>query len=929
MKSSLILDYDLPKNIRQCKTVPINSWIEGKPYMKFKTRLYVGFGLIIVLCIILVSMMMSMLNQLNHNLNRVVQERYEKVRLVNIIYQELNSISRDSRGLLANPPSELLPIFEANITQNNASLKQALDDLRGLENEGKTRELIQKLRGFGDIYQNNQYEIEVLREAGKEEEANRLYWYESREIRERMFELIDKLKKTEEQAMMDELDQSRIGYELAVKMTYIYVVLGVLMGIGVTIWVVRSLTGSLNRITSVMTEVADYETDKLPRLQVNAEDEIGAISSAYNHMAKALEDHIQKVKEFSDTAENQSWLKTQVAVMATMYAGIESLQELANLFITKVTPMVGASYGVFYRKEGKGEAARLRKLAAYADSDIDFGGEFRLGEGLVGQCALENREISLTQIPDDYIKIASGIGLSSPKMILLLPADFEGEVLAVVELASFTEFTPLQQMLLDEVMSSLGITINSIISRMQVEKLLQESQALTEELQSQSEELQLQQEELRTINEKLEEQYENSEQKTTELEKTRLILEEKAQQLAISSQYKSEFLANMSHELRTPLNSLLILAQMLAENNEKNLMPKQVEYANTIHSAGNDLLHLINDILDLAKIESGNDEVNPEEVTLHTVKTLVEKQFMPVARQKGLQFTVELTSGLPKMIWTDERRLQQILKNLLSNAFKFTEKGSVSLHIGMAKEKIAGIQDDMVITFSVMDTGIGVSKENQEIIFEEFKQADGTTSRKYGGTGLGLSISRKIAELLGGHIGIESEEGMGSTFTLYLPGRQAEAMSSEKEVAVSVDYNEEAVQSIPQVGPAEALLVGKKILIVDDDMRNVFALTTAIEGHHMKVVFAENGREAIDVLMSNPDIDLILMDIMMPEMDGFEAMRIIRQNPEYQTLPIIALTAKAMKHDREQCIEAGASDYISKPVNLEQLFSLMRVWLYR
>ncbi|WP_312109687.1 response regulator [Brevibacillus reuszeri] len=897
--------------------------------MKFRTRLYAGFCIIIVLGIILVSVMMSMLNQLNHNLNRVVQERYEKVRLVNIIYHELNSISRDSRGLLANPPSELLPTFQESINQNNAKMKQALEDIGDLENEGTTRELVRKLRGFGNIYQDNQYKIEALREAGKEEEANRLYWYESRDIREQMFETIDELKKIEEQAMADELAQSRNGYELTVKMTYIYVVVGVVIGIGVTIWVVRSLTGSLNRITSVMTEVADYETDKLPRLTIHSEDEIGAISNAYNNMAEALEGHIRKVKEFSDTAESQSWFKTQVAEMATMYAGIESLQELASLFITKVTPMVGASYGVFYTKEGKGEATRMRKLAAYADNEGSFRGEFRLGEGLVGQCALENREIILTDIPDDYIKITSGIGLAKPTMIMILPADFEGEVLAVVELASFTEFNSLQQMLFDEVMSSVGVTINSIVSRMQVEKLLQESQALTEELQSQSEELQLQQEELRTINEKLEEQYENSEQKTAELEKTRMILEEKAQQLAISSQYKSEFLANMSHELRTPLNSLLILAQMLAENNEKTLLPKQVEYANTIHSAGNDLLHLINDILDLAKIESGNDEVYPEEVTLQTVKTLVEKQFMPVARQRGLQFTVDLSAGLPKMIWTDERRLQQILKNLLSNAFKFTEQGSVRLHIGMANEEISGIHDDRVIAFSVLDTGIGVSKENQEIIFEEFKQADGTTSRKYGGTGLGLSISRKIAELLGGHIGIESEEGLGSTFTLYLPARHADVRSGEREAAAGVFHDEEAVQSITEAGSAEALLVGKKILIVDDDMRNIFALTTAIEGHHMKVVFAENGREAIDVLVGNPDIDLILMDIMMPEMDGFEAMRIIRQKKEYQTLPIIALTAKAMKHDREQCIEAGASDYISKPVNLEQLFSLMRVWLYR
>lgn len=900
--------------------------------MKFRTKLYVGFCFIIVLSILLLSFIMSMLNQLNHNLNRVVQERYEKVRLVNIIFQELNSISRDSRGMLANPPSELIPVFEENINQNNVNLKMALADLGKLETAGKTKELVKRLQVFGEIYQNNQYKIESLQEAGKHEEVNQLYWYESRNIREQMFEVIEELKTIEEKAMVQELDQSRNGYEFAVNMTYIYVVFGVVIGIGVTIWVVRSITGSLRRVTAVMTEVADYEKDTLPRIVIHADDEIGAISDAYNNMAEALEEHIRKVKDFSDTAENQSWLKTQVAEIATMFAGIENVYDLASLFITRLTPMVGASYGVFYIKEGKAEGMRLRKLAAYADSAAEIGGNgFRMGEGLVGQCAMENREITLTQIPADYIQISSGLGLASPKMIMIVPAEFEGQVLAVVEVASFTEFSPLQQLVMREVMSSVGATINSIMSRMQVEKLLQESQALTEELQSQSEELQLQQEELRTINEKLEEQYENSEQKTQELEKVRLVLEEKAQQLAISSQYKSEFLANMSHELRTPLNSLLILAQMLAENNEKNLMPKQVEYANTIFSSGNDLLHLINDILDLAKVESGNLDVNPEEVALRSVKAHVEKQFMPVARQKGILFTVEVAPDVPKMMWTDERRLQQILKNLLSNAFKFTEKGSVTLHIGKAN---AGPlhsegQEEMSITFSVTDTGIGVSKENQDIIFEEFKQADGTTSRKYGGTGLGLSISRKIAMLLGGHISIESEEGKGSTFTLYLPARHEIAAFAEKEAAVSLFQDVETPHPINENDPAEALLVGKKILIVDDDMRNVFALTTAIESHRMQVVFAENGREAIDVLMSNEDIDLILMDIMMPEMDGFEAMRRIRQKPEYQTLPIIALTAKAMKHDREQCIKAGASDYISKPVNLEQLFSLMRVWLYR
>lgn len=899
--------------------------------MKFTTKLYVGFSFIIVLSIILLSTIMNMLNQLNHNLNTVVQERYEKVRLVNIIKYELDSISRDSRGMLANPPLELIPVLQENINQHNINVKVALDALGNLKTDGRSQELVRKLKALGEMYENNQYKIEALREAGKSTEVNKLYWYDSRQVREQMNEVIDELKKIEEQAMENELERSNDAYQFALRMTYLYIIAGLLIGIGITIWVVRSITASLGRVTSVMTAIADAETDKLPRIEVTAKDEIGAISEAYNEMAQALEEHIQQVKEFSDSAEKQSWLKTQVAEIATMYAGIENLHDLASLFITKLTPLVGASYGVFYIKEGNG----LRKLAAYAFNNEEIGlTSFQLGEGLVGQAALENRMILLTEVPDNYIKISSGIGLASPETIMIFPAESDGEVLAVVELATFTSFTPLQQLLLDEVTSHVGITIKSIVNRMQVERLLQESQALTEELQSQSEELQFQQEELRTINEKLEEQYESSEQKTKELEKARLNLEEKAQLLAISSQYKSEFLANMSHELRTPLNSLLILAQMLAENGEKNLTQKQVEYANTIFSSGNDLLNLINDILDLAKVESGNLEVICEEVSLGAIKGLVEKQFIPVARQKGIQFAVELAPGLPEIVWTDELRLQQILKNLLSNAFKFTEKGSVSLRIGKANkadfaEGHFGKQEDVVLAFSVADTGIGVSKEKQSIIFEEFKQADGTTSRKYGGTGLGLSISRKIALLLGGFIDIDSEQGKGSTFTLYVPSRYSVTISSETEAAAGLFEELDTEDAFNRPEPAEALLQGKKILIVDDDMRNVFALTTAVEAYHMHVVFAENGREAIEVLQENPNVDLILMDIMMPEMDGFEAMRIIRQNPEYQKLPIIALTAKAMKHDREQCIEAGASDYISKPVNLEQLFSLMRVWLYR
>jgi two-component system, chemotaxis family, sensor kinase CheA len=726
-------------------------------------------------------------------------------------------------------------------------------------------------------------------------------------------------------------------------------ILTVLLAIIIGIFISRGITRSINRITKVITAVASGGQGVLPRVEIESHDEIADIAVAFNGMAEALEEHTEHEKAFTRTMQEQNWLKTSIADIATMYQGIKDLETLAHLFITKLTPMVEASHGIFYFRQGNGENSCLRKLAAYADSGLGVGvKEFPLGVGLVGQCAKTKEAIMLTDIPEDYMKITSGVGMAAPRNILILPVEFEGEAMAVVELASFKLFTPIQEALLNEVLSNIGITLSSIIGQMQVEKLLKESQALTEELQSQSEELQLQQEELRSINEKLEEQYKNSEQKTKELEKTKEALEEKAQQLVQSSKYKSEFFANMSHELRTPLNSLLILAQMLAKNNEGNLSTKQIEFASTIHSSGHDLLNLINDILDLSKLESGKMELNSELVELEDVYSFVEQSFLPVAHDKGIEFIIYKDSDIPRTIHTDEQRLEQILKNLLSNAFKFTESGSVSLRIYKARKEVYAhtslAHANSVLVFSVVDTGIGIPREKQDLIFEAFKQADGTTNRKYGGTGLGLSISRDIAHLLGGFIDVESREGVGSTFNFYLPVNYTEvprnAISVDPQVAASLapsyqqsaNYELALKSVVKNAGTdthqhAESEFEGKKILIVDDDIRNVFALTTALENQKMKVVFAENGREGIEVLKDNSDVNLVLMDIMMPEMDGYEAMRAIRNRNEYLTLPIIALTAKAMKYDREKCIDAGASDYISKPINLEQLFSLIRVWL--
>jgi signal transduction histidine kinase/CheY-like chemotaxis protein len=459
---------------------------------------------------------------------------------------------------------------------------------------------------------------------------------------------------------------------------------------------------------------------------------------------------------------------------------------------------------------------------------------------------------------------------------------------------------------------------------------------LTQELQSQSVELRQTNEELQEKAALLSQQNRDIEVKNREIELARLGLEEKAEQLSLSSSYKSEFLANMSHELRTPLNSLLILSDLLAANEDGNLSQPQVEFAQTIHSAGSDLLALINDILDLSKVEAGRMDMNPATVVLESVRDGFERSFRPVAEQRGLDFRIELAEGLPAALTTDEQRLAQILGNLLSNAFKFTEQGGVTLRIEPLQEGEQPTSPtlaaaDGVIVFSVADTGIGISETKLTGIFEAFQQADGTTSRSYGGTGLGLSISREIASLLGGEIRVQSTVGQGSCFTLYLPATiEPPALAAPPEA----EHRDPPARAFPvQADGAEPAdtsdvrLDGKTILIVDDDVRNVFALTSLLEPRGARVLFAENGRRGIEALEHNPEVDLVLMDVMMPEMDGHETTRAVRTMPAFRALPIIALTAKAMTGDRDKSIAAGASDYITKPVDVDRLLGLMRAWL--
>ena len=539
----------------------------------------------------------------------------------------------------------------------------------------------------------------------------------------------------------------------------------------------RDLTDNVNQLAANLTTqlraIADVATavtkgDLTRSIQVDAAGEVAFVKDNINEMIRNLKDTTLRNDE-------QDWLKTNLAKFTRMLQGQKDLLTVGRLILSELAPVVSAQQGVFYMMDGSVTEPELRLLASYAYRERKgVNNRFRLGEGLVGQAALEKERILLTNVPSDYVQISSGLGESKPMNIVVLPIVFEGQVKAVMELSSFEKFSPTHQAFLDQLTESIGIVLNTIEANTRTEDLLKQSQSLAGELQSRQEELQQTNQELEEKARQLFEQNEEVERKNREVEQARQALEGKAQQLSIASRYKSEFLANMSHELRTPLNSLLILADQLSSNPEGNLNSRQVEFARTIHGSGRDLLKLINDILDLSKIESGTVSVDVGEVRFDEMRQGIERTFRHVAEDKDLRFEIEIDPGLPRAIETDAQRLDQILKNLLSNAFKFTERGHVNLRVarvteGWSEDRILLNRASGVLAFSVSDSGIGIPAEKQGTIFEAFHQADGSTSRKYGGTGLGLAISRELAGLLGGEIRLESEEGRGSRFTLFLP----------------------------------------------------------------------------------------------------------------------------------------------------------------
>ncbi|MEU9069519.1 HAMP domain-containing protein [Streptomyces sp. NPDC048306] len=772
---------------------------------------------------------------------------------------------------------------------------------------------------------------------------------------------------------------------------------------------VNEMAGNLTRQVRAIARVATAVTrgDLNLKIDVDASGEISELQDYINKMIANLRDTTIANKE-------QDWLKGNLARISGLMQGRRDLQDVASLIMSELTPVVSAQHGAFFlamplvdgqeQAGAEGDAYELRMLGSYGYSMGSMPTSFRPGEALVGTAAKEKRTILVENAPTGYLKISSGLGEAPPAQVIVLPVLFEGQVLGVIELASFTPFTHIQKDFLNQIAEMIATSVNTISVNTKTEVLLKQSQELTEQLRDRSEELEQRQKALQSSNAELEEKAEllaqqnrDIEVKNTEIEEARQVLEERAEQLAVSMRYKSEFLANMSHELRTPLNSLLILAKLLADNADANLSPKQVEFAETIHGAGSDLLQLINDILDLSKVDAGKMDVSPTRIALVQLVDYVEATFRPLSAEKGLDLSVRVSPGLPATMHTDEQRLLQVLRNLLSNAVKFTDSGSVELVIRPARDEVpqaireqlleAGSMSDPdaeLIAFSVSDTGIGIAASKMQVIFEAFKQADGTTSRKYGGTGLGLSISREIAQLLGGEIHAQSEPGRGSTFTLYLPlhpselpphgyqqplpsveggepsassaavaelpGAQAETPAEVKsyqdsqngaaalfrrrrrsagtdELPAVRERQSDAGQEPAPQSSRGIRFGGQKVLIVDDDIRNVFALTSVLEQHGLSVLYAENGREGIEVLEQHEDVAVVLMDIMMPEMDGYATTTAIRRMPQFAGLPIIALTAKAMKGDREKAIESGASDYVTKPVDPDHLLTVMQQWM--
>ena len=709
---------------------------------------------------------------------------------------------------------------------------------------------------------------------------------------------------------------------------------------------VNQLAANLTNQVRAISEVASAVTegDLTRQVRVEASGEVAVLKDKLNEM-------IRNLRETTRQNIEQDWLKTNRERFTRMLQGQRDLSVASSMILSELAPLVSAQHAVFYSMTSPldGGEPVLQMQAGYGyEERRRLSSSFRLGEGLVGQCAQEKKRILLTEVPGDYVRISSGLGASPLLNIIVLPVLFEGSVRAVVELASFSPFSATHQAFLDQLPESIGVVLSTIEANTLTENLLKQSQSLAQELRTQQEELRESNEDLGRQARLLAEQNIEAEQRNLEIEQSKRLVEEKAGQLTLSSKYKSEFIANMSHELRTPLNSLLVLAEQLQDNPDHNMTETQVEYASVIRASGNDLLSLLNSILDLAKVESGTVTVEMNVVSVGQLRAALLREFEQVARGKGLGYSVDITPGTPAELVTDRQRLRQVMTNLLANAFKFTQHGEIHVQVGPAEdgwnsESESLIAAPSVVALAVRDTGIGIEAGQQARVFEPFAQGDGTTARLYGGTGLGLSISRELVGLLGGDITVVSSPGAGSTFTVYLPVGRAATMAVPAAVvsglpaqrpAATVTADGRAVRRAglkpdePRLERlADGALAGIKVLVVDDDFRNIFAMTALLERGHAEVTVAESGADALAALERMPDINLVLMDIMMPEMDGYAAIRTIRTLRRFQSLPILAVTGKVISGERQRCLDAGANDCVSKPVDSAKLLEALRPWL--
>ncbi|MBX9737538.1 MAG: response regulator, partial [Phycisphaerales bacterium] len=665
-------------------------------------------------------------------------------------------------------------------------------------------------------------------------------------------------------------------------------------------------------------------------IQVEARGEVAELKDNINTM-------IGNLRLTTERNTEQDWLKTNLAKFTNMLQGQRDLVTVGRLLLSELTPLVNAQQGVIYQMESEG-APRLNLLSSYADRGPNgHPATLSLGEGLVGQCAADKRRLLISDIAgatDGPIAISSALFQSPPRNVVVLPVLFESQVKAVIELASIADFTPWQVTFLEQLTSSIGIVLNSIEATMQTEGLLKQSQQLAAELQAQQRELQQTNDQLEQKAQQLAERNVEVERKNQEIEQARRALEEKAAELALTSKYKSEFLANMSHELRTPLNSILILGQQLADNPGGNLTAKQTEFARTIHGAGTDLLNLISDILDLSKIESGTVTVEAEEIPFLGLLDAVGRPFRHEADTRQLSFNIDLDAALDRSIVTDSKRLQQVLKNLLSNAFKFTERGGVQLKVSSVKGGWTPThpvlsQAQGVVAFEVSDTGIGILPEKQKIIFEAFQQADASTSRKYGGTGLGLAISRELSSLLGGEIQLRSAPSVGSTFTLYLPlkyvgatsvhGGGASAAASTQLAGQAIIVPERPIEQIPDdrhsIEPGDSIL-----LIVEDDPHYARVLVDLARDKGFKVVVAMRGGDALE-LAKQYQPTAVSLDVFLPDMLGWSVLSQLKQNPLTRHIPVQIIT---LDDDRQHGLTRGAFSFVSKPTTTEGVDAALR-----